>query len=343
MNVTSSANSSSPQHPLYLFLTGLCMGAADVVPGVSGGTMAFILGIYTQLLDAIKSFNGKLLGDLLRGRFRKAYAQVPIRFLFPLGLGVVTAILSLAELITYLLATQESLLFAFFFGLVSGSIVILAARHQWNARGVAALFVGTLVAYWIVGLVPAQPGHTPLILFLSGAIAICAMILPGISGSFILLILGQYAYCVNALHLMTDALRQGDFPALTQVVFGTVLPVAMGAAVGLIAFARVLSWLLNRHGTVTVAALIGFMVGSLRRIWPFKEVLEFGTDRHGDPIALRWRNVIPTEALDQAMIALALAVGGFALICLLDHLYDRRNPVIVWFVRWLDSGKARIT
>lgn len=316
------------------------MGAADVVPGVSGGTMAFILGIYTQLLDAIKSFDATLLRLILRGRVRDALAHVPFGFLIPLGMGLVTAFVSLCELLSYLLATQESLLFAFFFGLVAGSIVILAARHTWNGRGVAALIVGAIVAYVIVGLVPAQPGHSPLVLFLSGAIAICAMILPGISGSFLLLILGQYAHCVNALSSAFDALRHGDFAMLGDITFRTILPVGLGAVVGLAAFARVLSWLLNRHGTVTVAALIGFMVGSLRRIWPFKEVLEYGTDRHGEPFPLRWRNALPADSLDQAAFALALAVAGFLIICALDHLYDRRNPVVVWFVRSI-SGPAK--
>jgi putative membrane protein len=336
-----SPSAKSPKHPFYLFFTGLCMGAADVVPGVSGGTMAFILGIYTQLLDAIKSFNPTLLGHVVRGRFGKAFGQVPFAFLLPLGLGLVTALLSLCELISYLLATQESLLFAFFFGLVSGSIVILAGRHEWNGRGVMALIAGTVAAYGIVGMVPAQPGHSPLILFLSGAVAICAMILPGISGSFILLILGQYAHCVNALSSAFDALRSGELNTLVQLTLHTVLPFGLGAAVGLAAFARVLSWLLSHHGSVTIAVLIGFMIGSLRRIWPFKTILAYGTDRHGEPFPLRWRNSLPIDALDQLAFALALAVAGFLIICALDHLYDRRNPVVVWFVRSLPGSREQ--
>lgn len=324
-------------HPAYLFFTGICMGAADVVPGVSGGTMAFVLGIYPNLLQAIQTFDLDMLSDVLRMQWRDAVAKIPWRFLLPLGLGIVVAVGTLAELLSYLLHHHESLLFAFFFGLVAASIVALAGRLKWTPIAGVALLLGAAFAFWLVGLVPADPGHSPLILFGSGAVAICAMILPGISGSFILLILGQYAYCVTALTTMIAAARDLDFAKVGSTLLQVVIPAGLGAVTGLLLFTRLLSWLLNKYYTTTVAVLVGFMVGSLRRIWPYKQILSVGVNRHGEEIPLEWKNIWPAEMNGDVLMAIALAISGFVTLSLIDHIYDRSNPVIVAITR---RGKA---
>jgi putative membrane protein len=296
----------------------MAMGIADLIPGVSGGTMAFILGIYEQLLSAIKSFNLGLLRLLSQFKFKEAFAQIPWSFLIPLGLGLGVAIVSMARTMQYLLENQPIYLFAFFFGLIVASIIAVGIRVRWNPPTVLALVIGTIAAYVIVGLVPLNMPNDPLTLFLSSTVAIMAMILPGISGSFILLILGQYAYVLNAV---------------SNLDIITLIPVALGAAVGLLGFARVLSWLLEHYHGVTVAVLVGFLIGSLRKIWPWKEVLETGLDRYGEEIALRERNILPNFASPEFWIALLLALIGFFILSYIDHLQGAGNPVFSWMKR----------
>ncbi len=298
---------------LYLFVTGVTMGSADVVPGVSGGTMAFIMGVYQELIDAIKSFDLEVVKLLLRLRWRDAVERVPWRFLLALGSGIGVAIVSLAGVITWLLEHHSTFLYAFFFGLVLASIVAIGAHIEWSGGAVATLIAGTALAYWIVGLVPVQMPHGPLTLFLSGTVGITAMILPGISGSFILLILGQYAFVLNAVK---------TFDVVTMLPFG------VGIVVGITGFARVLSWLLHHRHQMTITLLVGFMIGSLRKIWPFKETLESMVDRHGEVVPILQRNVLPDVASSTFWISLALCVAGFVLIRILDRLGDERNPFV---------------
>ena len=337
--MTQPTYSHSRIHPLYLFFTGLCMGAADVVPGVSGGTMAFVLGVYPQLLRGIESFNLDLLRKLAKRQWRAAVDAVPWRFFIPLGLGIVVAVGALAELLTYLLNTHEELLFSFFFGLIVASIIALTGRQTWSWKSFIALVIGAVAAFWIVGLVPADPGHSMPILFGSGAIAICAMILPGISGSFILLILGQYEHCMNAIDSVLDGLRALDFSVVMTHSIQTVLPVGFGAVIGLLSFTRLLSWLLARYYTTTVAVLIGFMIGSLRRIWPYKKVLVWGEDRHGDAIPLEWVNVLPSALDGSVMLAIVLCLIGFVVLSVIDHIYDQQNPILRFVFRGKSESK----
>jgi putative membrane protein len=307
----SPPKSRSMQDYLRLVLTGAAMGIADLIPGVSGGTMAFILGIYEELLNAIKSFNLRMLQLLAQLKIREALAQVPWLFLIPLGFGLLGAALSMARTIQFLLETQPVYLFSFFFGLVLASVLTVGLSVRWSPAAVVALIAGTIGAYLIVGLVPLQAPHDPISLFLSGSVAIMAMILPGISGSFILLILGQYAYVLNAV---------SDLDILT------ILPVAAGAVVGLLFFARLLSWLLDHYHAVTVAALVGFMAGSLRKIWPWKDVLETTLDRHGEIIPIREANILPPIGTE-LWIALTLCIVGFLLLNYVDHLQHGANPI----------------
>lgn len=302
----------------YLFFSGAAMGAADVVPGVSGGTMAFILGVYEELIFTIKSFNIQLLRLLLAGKIVATMDHVNWKFILALGGGLGGAILSLARLLSWLLEYHDVPLYAFFFGLVLASIVAISAHVHWKLSMFATLVIGTVGAYLIVGLVPLDMPHDPVTLFLSGAVAICAMILPGISGSFILLILGQYEFIINAVK---------DFDIVAMI------PAVAGMAIGLMLFARVLSWLLKHYHQVTVTLLIGFMVGSLRRIWPFKEVISTRIDRHGDVVPEAFRNILPDWGSGVFWLSLGLCVVGFLLISSLDHIQSRSNPVFRMFKR----------
>ncbi len=288
------------KHYLYIALAGLTMGAADVVPGVSGGTMAFVMGIYEDLVDALESFNWRVLSLVMRLRLGVAAAAVPWRFLVVLGGSIAAAVLVLAGPVGWLLDHQPVPLFAFFLGLILASIFTVTAQLRWSVTAVLCLLLGARVAWWLLGLVPMTMPHDAATLFLSGMAAITAMILPGISGSFILLVLGQYEYAI-------DAVRDRDFPAL--------LPLAAGAVFGILAFVRVLSWLLRRYRQVTIALLIGFMAGSLRRIWPFKATVP----GHGEAPSLREVNVLPE--LDGAFwLAFGLCVLGFLLVLGLNRM-----------------------
>ncbi len=313
-----------PAERIYLFFTGLCMGAADVVPGVSGGTMAFIMGVYGDLLDAIQSFDLPFLRDLAARRFRRAMGRVPWQFLAFLVSGIAFAFLSLVKVVKSLYENQQPLLFAFFFGLILASIAVLSRGVPWNARRLLALLLGTAIGYLIVTLAPHDMGQKPLTLFGCGAIAIMAMILPGISGSFLLLILGQYGWILGQIDLALAALKTLDFPTLFSISL-RLLPLALGAGVGLLSFARLLRWVLARWHHATVALLIGFMVGSLRKIWPWKSVTRHETV-HGKLRVLSDRVDLPGSASELAG-GIALALVGIALILLIESIRIRRQKV----------------
>lgn len=305
-----------PRTPLQyvrLYLTGFAMGVADLIPGVSGGTMAFILGIYTDLLTAIKSFSLDVLRLVGRFKLREALAHIPWQFLVALMLGIGTAILALARLMDWLLENQQVYLFAFFFGLIVASVIAVATHLKRSPLVWVMLVVGTVGAFLLVNVLPLEMPHDPLTLFLSGMVAICAMILPGISGSFILLILGQYDFVLGAV---------SDLNLLV------VLPVAAGSVVGLLVFSRVLSWLLKNYEQPTLATLVGFMIGSLWKIWPWKEVIETRVDRHGEVVPLVEANVWPNLLSFEFVFALLLLLAGFFLVSYLDHLQSGSNPVM---------------
>ncbi len=308
---------SRPQTPaqyLRLFLTGFAMGASDIVPGVSGGTMAFILGVYETLISAIKSFNLDALRLALGFKVKELLNHISFRFLLALGLGLLTAIILLSGFLSAVMDDEggRALLFAFFFGLVLASILTIGVKVRWSAAAIAILGVGTIAAFVIVNIVPAEADHSAPVLFLSGMIAITAMILPGISGSFMLLILGQYDYVLTAV-------SSRDLPP--------VIAVGLGAVVGIIAFSRVLSFLLAHYYNQTVALLVGFMAGSLWKIYPWKECLASDLDRHGDFRCLAERNIPPDFAADAFLPALVLMIVGFLLVNFLDHLQSGDNPV----------------
>lgn len=302
----SHANRQPIRYYLTLWLKGFCMGAADVVPGVSGGTMAFILGIYEELIRGIRSFDWRVLKLVGTGRIGQALDAVPWRFLLALGLGILTAIFSLAKGITWLLVNQPVLIWSFFFGLVLASIVTVTKHFQeWRPSNLFWMAVGTVLAYWVVGLLPMATPDAAWFLFLSGSIAICAMILPGISGSFVLVLLGKYQYVL-------EAVNNRDFLTLAVV--------AAGAAMGLILFSRILNWLFTKRHDLTIALLGGLMLGSLRKVWPWK-ALHTAPETGLQILA----NVLPGSWSSEVTWAIALAVVGAAAVVILEWAAGRRQ------------------
>lgn len=301
--------------PEYLGLVarGFCMGAADVVPGVSGGTMAFILGIYEELIESIREFGQPpFLRAVTRLRIREVFTIINWKFLLAVLSGIGLAVLTLARVLEWLLENRPTLVWSFFFGLVLASVVAVARRvEKWRLPLWIALILGTVFAFVLVGLVPLQTPDAPWFLFLSGAVAICAMILPGISGAFILVLLGKYEYVLNAVN-RRDILD--------------VAWVGLGAAIGIVTFAQVLGWLFKRYHDVTVAVLTGFMLGSLRKVWPWKVDVAFMTGRHGEKIPTVQHNVLPDAVNGEVLFAIALAVLGLGIVLALDWWASRMEP-----------------
>ena len=294
-----------------VLLRGFAMGSADVVPGVSGGTIAFITGIYEELLDSIRMIGQPQFWRAVLGlRVTEALQLVNFTFMVTLLAGIATAIVTLAPGIEWLMANQPVLLWSFFLGLVLASVVTVSRKiPRWTPPLWLALIVGTVGAFWLVGLVPTQTPEAWWFLILSGALAICAMILPGISGSFILVLLSKYQFFINAVN-------QRDLVSITLA--------GIGAVVGIVSFAQVLSWLFKRYHDLTVALLTGFMLGSLRKVWPWKEVLATITDRHGELIPTVERNILPSLTVNGAfnleiVYAVLLAIAGFSLVVLLEQ------------------------
>jgi putative membrane protein len=294
--------------PDYVWIgaRGFCMGAADVVPGVSGGTMAFILGIYDELLASISAVDLTFIRRILTLRWRKAFQEFPWRFLLALAIGIGAAILTLANGLHWALENHPSLIWAFFFGLIVASILVVRKRvRRWNAVNVLAALLATVGAFILVGLTPHETPHTPILLFLSGAVAICAMILPGISGAFILVLLGKYRYVVSAV-------VNFDFLTLALVAFG--------ALVGLIGFVRLLRWMLQKNHDLVVAILTGFMLGSLRKVWPWKIIEHLGED------FVRETNILPSAFAGEVVLAILLMLVGIALVLVLEHFAGKTKP-----------------
>ena len=284
------------------------MGAADVVPGVSGGTIAFIVGIYEELINSIKSINTENLRLLFRGQFSSFWEGINANFLLSIVLGIGISIFSLAKIITYLLVNQPILVWAFFFGLVLASTWFVAKEiKQWQVKTAVSFVIGAVLAYYITVATPAETPTHPLFIFLCGAIAICAMILPGISGSFILVLLGKYFYIMEAVKSFRITVM---------------LPFMAGAVIGITTFSRVLSFALRRFHDATIALLSGFMLGSLNKVWPWKETLETYTDSHGVVKPLVEQNIAPNT---QVIEAVGLMILGFTLVYALEKLSTRKG------------------
>ena len=305
---------------ILVFLKGMAMGAADVVPGVSGGTIAFITGIYERLINAIKSINLANLKLLFTGKIKEFWKNIDANFLICLVAGIATSLLSIAKVMTYLLVHQPILLWAFFFGLIVASTWFVAKPVKWNWKTILSFVVFLVLAFFLT-----SPENQPLntsdsywYIFLCGAIAICAMILPGISGSFILVLLGEYFFILKSL-------TEFNIPVLLIFI--------VGALIGIVTFANVVSYLFSHFKMVTLAALTGFMVGSLNKIWPWKFTLSTYTNHAGDLVPLTEKNVLPSvfEELTgrdpQIACAIICLVAGLALVFVLEFIALRlRKP-----------------
>ncbi|MDA9349255.1 MAG: DUF368 domain-containing protein [Polaribacter sp.] len=295
-------------------LKGMAMGAADVVPGVSGGTIAFISGIYEELLSTISNVNLSLLKTLKTSGIKAAWKQLNGSFLTALFLGIFVSIVSLAKVIKHLLESQPILLWSFFFGLVLASIIYIAKQiTDWNFKAFLVLIIGAVLAYFITTLNPlVSENSSSLFVFLAGAIAICAMILPGISGSFILVLLGAYKPVL-------EAINNRDFK--------TILVFMAGAVVGLLTFSRVLKWLFKNHKNLTLAVLTGFIIGSLNKIWPWKETLTWRINSRGVEVPFNQQSISPFSFDEdpQLIMAIVFAVLGFVLILGMEKLAIKKQ------------------
>ena len=297
---------------LWLYLKGIGMGSADVVPGVSGGTIAFITGIYTELLDSIKSININALVTLFKQGPKAAWQAINGTFLFVLLLGVLTAILTLAKVIHYLLDQHGVLLWSFFFGLILASSLHMGKQiQQWHKGTFAALLIGALCAGFISIASPSSIEASYLNIFFAGSIAICAMILPGISGSFILLLMGLYAPVLAAVKgLQLDIM----------LIF------AVGAGIGLMLFSRLLSWLLHHYKDLMFSLLTGFMLGALLKVWPWKETISFRLNSKGLEVPFEQLNRLPEWVNnDQMLWACLLACIGFSCVFLLEKVSNQQD------------------
>lgn len=297
---------------ILLYLKGIAMGSADVVPGVSGGTIAFITGIYERLLDAIRSINLEALQLLRQFKLKELWQHIDGTFLVVLFAGIGTSVLSLAKVITHLLSEYPIQVWSFFFGLiVISALIILREIKKWSPGVFVAIVVGIVTAYFITSATPAETPEASWFMFIAGAVAICAMILPGISGSFILLMFGKYEYVLTAL----KEFRLGDIAFF-----------ALGCIVGILSFARLVGWLFKKFHNITVGVLSGFMIGSLNKVWPWKEAIQTYIDRHNEVKPLVEVNVLPTEYLAKTGLepfflqAMLFAAGGFLLVLGIDRL-----------------------
>lgn len=296
------------------YLKGMAMGAADIVPGVSGGSIALIAGIYQELLDSINSFNLDNLRLLKSFQIKEFYLRLNGNFLLSLVLGIMTSIFALSRVITYLMDEHPIPLWSFFSGLILVSaFLILKETKKWNFVIVVSIAIGTAFAWWVTNLPPTTTPDAPWFTFVAGAIAICAMILPGISGSFVLLILGQYERILQAV-------MDKDF--FTLALF------ASGCLVGILSFSRVVAFLLRRFHAATIGLLSGFMLGSVNELWPWKQVTSWRTSSSGKEVPFLTENILPGEYLAQVGLdpQLGWAIGAFFF-----------GIGLVLFIEWLAS------
>lgn len=291
---------------LLISLKGIAMGAADAVPGVSGGTIAFISGIYEELITSISNVDASLFKTLFKEGFTAFWKKANGNFLLALIIGIAVSLISFTRLAKYLLENHPILIWGFFFGLILASVLIVGKQiTKWNTANIIALIIGTLVAYYISGLPSMMENDSTVFLFFAGSLAICAMILPGVSGAFILVILGAYKNAIDALH---------DFDVKK------IITLSAGALLGLLTFSKVLKWLFQKYRDLTLALLTGFIVGSLNKVWPWKKVLTFRTNSKGKEVPLIEESISPYnfDGDPQLLWAVLLMIIGFFTIYLLE-------------------------
>lgn len=302
---------------IFTFLKGMAMGIAEVIPGVSGGTIAFITGVYEKLLDAIKAINPSLITTLKNDGIKGVWEAVNGTFLVALFGGMGVSIILFTKLITGLMETNKELLWAFFFGLIVASTIFIGKQiKHWNISTGGFLLLGLAVAYYITIGVPAQGSDSLIMVFFSGAIAISAMILPGISGSFILLLMGMYQIILPAVSEFIETRSMDSF--VIVAVF------AAGCLVGILTFSNVFSWTFKKYKEQTLAVLTGFMVGSLNKVWPWRNVLETRMNSKGEEVPFMDSSVLPMNYEGDPMIfgVIALAIVGGGIVFVMERFSE---------------------
>lgn len=311
---------------VIISLKGIAMGAADAVPGVSGGTIAFISGIYKELIASIGNINLSLFKTLFSKGLKAFWQQANGNFLMALVLGIVVSFVSFMRLAKYLLEHHPILIWSFFFGLIVASIYFVGKQiTKWNIAVIASLIIGAVIAFYITTLPALATNDNNWYLFLAGAIAICAMILPGISGSFILIILGAYKTLSDALH---------DFDVKRIIIF------AIGAFIGLLSFSRVLKWLFKHYHNITLALLTGFIFGSLNKVWPWKKTIAVMVDDTGDILPFNQVSNLGTLSVfqkqtndfDSYKTVLEESVYAINYSQINEYIYPQTMPAIVLMV-----------
>ena len=298
---------------LIISFKGLAMGAADAVPGVSGGTIAFISGIYEELVSTISNVNFSLFKTLFNKGLVAFWKQANGNFVLALLSGIIISYVSFMRMAKYLIENHPILIWSFFFGLIIASIYFVAKQiTKWNLAVFVALIIGTLIAFYISTLPVLATNNSSYFLFFAGAIAICAMILPGISGSFILIILGAYK-------TLGDAIQ--DFDIKKILIF------VSGAIIGLLSFSHVLKWLFKHYHNITLALLTGFIFGSLNKVWPWKETLSWHTNSKGIKTPLIQESISPFSfnGDNQLLFAIILVVLGFLTIFILEKVGSNKQ------------------
>jgi len=297
---------------VLIFLKGIGMGAANVIPGVSGGTIALITGIYEELINSIKSFNLSSLRMLLSGKFKDFSNNVNLSFLLAVFLGVGVSIVSLAKLLEYLFTKNEMLVWAFFFGLILASIYFVGRMvNKWNLSSILTLIIGTGVAVSLAFLKPASENSTIWYLLICGIVAVASMILPGLSGSYVLILMGNYQLIM--LKSASDPLSN------LSILF----PVIIGAIIGFLMLSHAISFVLKKHYDATIALLTGFVIGSLLIIWPWKVPAETMIGRNGEEkvVSYLWEAPILTNSED--LLAIGTIVLGVVLVYLIEKIGSR--------------------
>ncbi len=311
MNDPKETKKYSFKDYLILYIKGFFVGIGNIAPGISGGTMALILGVYEDIIRAVRRFNLELLNQILTLKFRQAIRSIPWGFLIPLGCGAVTAIFAFAKIISWLFDNKPFVIWPVFFGMILASAYVVSRRLKtWNGAFIGALIFGALFSYFLSGVLPAKTPDAAWFLFITGALTISASFLPGLSGDFMLVLLGKYRYVLDAV---------------SHLDLYTVGIVASGCAVGLIIFARVLEWLLKRHHDITMAVLTGFMLGSLRRVWPWKETLATTIDRHGKIVPISQVNYWPAEFNSGVLTVIALIIAAAATVLVFEFLNRKKD------------------
>lgn len=313
----------------YLVITfkGIAMGAADVVPGVSGGTIAFISGIYEELLESIDKVNLSVFKVWKNDGFKSAWNSINGKFLLALFSGIAISILSLAKAIKWLLHNEPVLLWSFFFGLVLASILYIAKQIQgWTAKIIIAVIITSILSYFITLAEPFASPDSSLYLLFCGFIAIIAMILPGVSGAFILLILGAYQTAIDTINNLVEGLTTANMALFKDALLKFTL-LAIGAIIGLKVFSKTLNWMFKHQKNLTLAILTGFMIGSLNKIWPWKKVLKTRINSEGETVTLLDKSILPNayDGDNQLQMALLFIVIGFAAILILESLGKQKN------------------